>query len=79
MENNLNEIAQGAIHGDFLADVSKVGENFVVSIKHYKHDEDHCRGQNQVVGELHKAIGALNLNKLENITHGGGFACVKCK
>ena len=79
MKNNLNEIAQASIHGDFLADVHQDGENFIVSVKHYKHHKDHCRGQNEVVGELYKAIGALGFNKLENITHGGGFACVKCK
>jgi hypothetical protein len=75
----MNETANKAINGNFVAEISKVGEEFLVSVKHYNIDEDPCAGQSQVVSELYKVLGACNLDKVGSVSHSGGCASVRAK
>lgn len=75
----MNEKANKVIHGDFVAEVVKVGEDFLVSVKHFNTDQDPCAGQNKVVTELYKVLEACDLDKVGTFLHSGGFASVKAK
>lgn len=79
MSEVLNAKANKAIHGNFVAEIVKMGEEFLVSVKHHNSDEDPCAGQSQVVSELYKALGACDLDKAGSVSHSGGCASVKAK
>lgn len=79
MLERMNETANKAINGNFVAEISKVGEEFLVSVKHHNTDEDPCAGQNQVVSEIYKVLGACNLDKVGSVSHSGGCASVRAK
>jgi len=79
MLERMNETANKAINGNFVAEISKVGEEFLISVKHHNTDEDPCAGQNQVVSEIYKVLGACDLDKVGSVSHSGGCATVRAK
>lgn len=80
MLETMNEIANRSINGNFVAEIIEVEKGFHVSVKHFKSEEDPCAGQSQVVSELYKVLGALELEtengKRSDVSHSGGCASV---
>lgn len=80
MLENMNEIANRSVNGNFFAEITEIENGFHVSVKHFKSEEDPCAGQSQVVSELYKVLGALELEtengKRGDVAHSGGCASV---
>ena len=79
MLSKMIDKANSVVNGNYIVDIVDRNSSYFVSVRHYDIDNDPCAGQNEVLHQLYRVLGACYLNKIGNILHSGGSASVLCK